>query len=220
MNPFTGKPGFIPCRRTRMFTPVLVLGVISGCQTVDNSAGRPTVYQDVGTTGMVAGVGIEQQDIVSMTDRMMRDMLSSPDLAGNGASRRIILDGAYFTNDSSQRINKNLIVDRLRIELQRRAGGRFVFVGREYAGMVDEERRQKRSGVLDRGTLAPARARAGADFRLGGRISSLDAQDSRSGTLQRYNQIVFEMIDLETDHIVWGGIYEFSKAAQDHAVYR
>jgi hypothetical protein len=193
---------------------------LTACGTpVENAAGTPTVYQDIRGPGLVAGVGIESQDIVGMTDQMMRDMLSNPQLAGQMAPPRVIVDTEYFTNESSQRINKALIVDRLRIGLQRAAAGRMMFVSREHAGMVAQERELKRAGMVDVATTGLSRAQAGADYRLGGRISSLDARTA-SGVVQRYNQIVFEMIDLETGMITWSNMYEFSKAAQDDAVYR
>ena len=198
---------------------VTALG-LSACQAVDNSAGRATVYQDVGSRGIVSGVGIESQDIVAVTDKMMRDMLANPMLAGAATPPRVILDAAYVNNESTQRINKNLIVDRLRIELQRAAAGRMVFVSRENADMVAGERELKRAGYVDTATTGLTRAQAGADYRLAGRIGSQDAQDRSSGTAQRYNQITFEMIDLEAGTIVWSGIYEFQKAAQDDIVYR
>src|SRR5690606_9027156 len=110
-----------------------------------------------------------------------------------------------FTNESSSRINKNMITDRLRIELQRAAQGRMVFIGREYSGMVEAERELKRSGVTDAGTIRSTRGTAGADFRLVGRITSADAVDSSSALTSRYQQISFEMIDLEYGTAVWGG---------------
>ena len=194
--------------------------LLGACQSpVDNAAGRPTVYQDVGSPGMVQGVGIESQDIVGMTDQMMRDMLANPMLA-SATPPRVILDREHFSNESSQRINKGLIVDRLRIGLQRAANGRMVFVSREHADMVARERELKRAGYVDTATTGLTRAQAGADYRLAGRISTLDARERGSGAAQRYNQIVFEMIDLESGVIVWTDLYEFSKAGQDDVVYR
>jgi hypothetical protein len=187
---------------------------------VINAPGTPTTYQDPGTPGQVRGVGIESQDIVAMTDQMMRDMLSSPQLAAQPTPPRVILDGEYFANESSQRINKNSIVDRLRVSLNRSATGRMVFVGRQYAGMVASERELKRDGVTDQGTRGLAKAQKGADFRLGGRITSLDQRDNRTGLISRFNQVFFEMVDLETSEIVWSGMYEFAKTAQDDVVYR
>lgn len=156
-----------------------------------------------------------------MTDRMLRDMLSTPSLAGRPTPPRVIVDSEYFTNESSQRLNKNIITDRLRVGLNRASSGRMVFVGREYASMVAQERDLKRTGVTDIGTTGLTKAAAGADFRLGGRIVSLDSiARSGSGLQQRYNQIVFEMVDLETGVIVWSGQYEFQRASADDVVYR
>ncbi len=116
-------------------------------------------------------------------------------------------------------MNKKLVTDRLRIQLNRAANGRMVFVGRHYANMVESERALKRDGAVDGGTIRTTQATAGADFRLGGAITSLDARSS-SGAISRYHQMTFEMIDLELGPIVWSGMYEFKKSAQDDVIYR
>ena len=155
-----------------------------------------------------------------MTDQMVRDMLASPAFANRSAPPRIIIDSEFFRNESSSRINKNMITDRMRVYLNRAAGGRMVFVGRHYSDMVEKERALKRSGQVDAGTIRHTKATAGADFRLGGRITSLDAVSKSSGATSRYHEITFEMVDLEYDTIVWSNIYEFRKAAQDDVIYR
>jgi len=193
---------------------------LSACQSVDNAAGRATVYEDVGAPGRVSGVGIESQDIVATSDKMMRDMLANPTLAGAATPPRVILDAAYVNNESMQRINKNLIVDRLRVGLQRAAAGRMIFVSRENAEMVETERELKRAGYVDTATSGLTRAQAGADYRLAGRINSQQGLDRGDGTASRYSQVTFEMIDLESGVIVWTDMYEFKKSAQDDVVYR
>jgi hypothetical protein len=196
---------------------------LAACSTpnLDNSAGRRTVYQDVATTSAaVAGVGMEAQDIVSMTDRMARDILSNPAIAGRATPPRIVIDADNFHNESSSRINKNQITDRLRVELTRAAQGRMLFLGRHYGDMVSKEREAKRSGEYDGGTIRATKAKAGADFRLGGRITSTDAMSKSSGMVNRSHQIVFELVDQEYETIVWSGIYEFRKEAQDDVLYR
>jgi len=199
----------------------MLLASLAGCAStsIPNAAGSRVVDIDIRQSGPVAGVGIESHDIVSMTDQMMRDMLSSPGLT-SGPAPRVIVDATYFLNESSQRINKNIITDRLRVALNRSAAGRMSFVGRHYASMVAEERELKREGVVDTGTRELSQAQAGADFRLGGRINSLDSQSTASGMQQRYTQITFEMVDLERGEIVWSGIYEFGRAGADDVVYR
>ena len=183
--------------------------------------GGKTVYQDVSTqSATVAGVGVESQDVVSMTDKMIRDILSNPQIAGRSTPARVIIDSAYFSNDSSSRLNKNAITDRLRVELNRAANGRLVFVARHYGDMVQNERDAKRSGQTDAGTIRSTKATAGGDFRLGGRITSMDAASTTSGNVSRYHQITFELIDLEYGTIAWSGLYEFKKEARDDVIYR
>ena len=195
---------------------------LGGCATsqINNAAGRPTMYSDVTTRDtMVAGVGVESQDIVAVTDTMMRDMLANRMLAGRDTPPRIIIDDTYFRNESTSRINKKMITDRLRILLNRASQGRMVFVGRHFSNMVEQERAMKRDGVVDGGTIRTTRAAAGADYRLGGTISSMDARMA-SGATSRYHMLTFEMIDLELGTIIWSGMYEFKKSGQDDVVYR
>ncbi|WP_417665788.1 hypothetical protein [Pseudidiomarina sp.] len=199
---------------------VIALAGCSSTSNIDNSAGRATVYEDARSPGKVQGVGVESQDIMAVTDQMMRDMLSNPQLVSRDVAPRIIIDSQYFTNESSSRINKNMLTDRLRINLNRASNGRLVFVGREYADMVEKERELKRMGVVDGGTIRATQATAGADFRLVGRIMSLDAMDTRSQERSRYHQITFELVDLELGTYVWSGMYEFQKTAQDDVIYR
>ena len=197
------------------------LCLAAGCATnVPNANGQAAIDLDPGTKGPVSGVGIESQDVVAMTDRMMRDMLSSPALAGRATPPRVIIDAEEFKNSGSQIINKNTIVNRLRVALNRSAQGRMTFVGRNYARAVDDERDLKRSGKTDVGTTGLSKAVLGVDYRLGGEITSLDSRSGKSGMQQRYSQIVFEMFDAETQELVWTGMYELSRAAADDVVYR
>ena len=198
--------------------------VVGGCTTyttrVHNAPGRPTTYVNPATPGPNQGVGIESQDLISMTDRMVPDMLANRTLAASQAPPRVVVDARYFRNEGTSRINKNAITDRLRVLLNRAAGERMVFIGRHYANMVEHERNLKGEGTVDLGTTGRAAAPAGADYRLGGRITTLDAVHRKTGLVSRHHQITFEMVRLETGQIVWSGIYEFKKAAQDDIIYR
>jgi len=153
------------------FLPLIGLGVIaltSGCASVtyESAAGQPTIYTPTNETGPVAGIGIESQDIIAMTDQMMRDMLANPSLSGR----------------STQKL--------------------------------------KRAGVVDGGTIRNTVATAGVDYKLGGRIASQDSLQGGSQISSRYSVVTFEMIDMELGTIVWSGIYEFKKTAQDNVIYR
>lgn len=175
---------------------------------------------DPSMKGPVSGMGIEAHDITAMADRMVRDMLGNATLANRAKAPRVIVDSAYFTNESSQRINKNLITDRLRVGLNRASAGRMTFLARQNAAMVEAERALKREGVTDVGTTGLTKAQSGADFRLTGNIASTEARDPRTGTMQRFTQLVFEMVDLESGEIAWSNSYEIARAATDDVIYR
>lgn len=180
----------------------------------------PTVYSTPDSPGAVRGVGTESQDIVSMSDQMMRDMLTIPELMNASTPPRIIIDAKHFRNESSEIIDKALITDRIRVSLSRAARGRVRFVGREYADASQLERDLKDAGAVDVGTTGRTRAMAGADYRLVGRIGTRDAVDPASGIKERYSVYTFELLDLEYNELIWSNLYEFKKATQDHVVYR
>jgi len=209
------------CKTILKIHLALALILVGGCTrtNVDNSAGRPTTYVEPISPGPIRGVGIESQDITAMSDRMMRDIINSTQIAGRTPPALIVLDDAYFENESSSRLNKRLITDRLRVELNRAAQGRLYFVSRENIDMVEKERMLKREGTVTGGTLATTPATAGADFRLTGRIASLDAI-AANGLQSRFHQITFELINLESGIIAWSGQYDFKKVAQDDIIYR
>jgi len=187
---------------------------------VKSLRGHPTMYEDPSSAGPVTGVGIESQDIISMVDKMMRDMMANPTLAGCTTPPHIVIDSEYFRNESSSIINKNLITDLLRTELNRAANGKMVFIGRHYANMTEKERALEDVGVVTEGTKGHTQKALGWDYRLGGRIGSLDSIDPQTGITSRYHQITFEMVERGTGIIVWSGTYQFKKTAQDDILYR
>lgn len=210
-----------PFARTAVLM-IMVSGIAS-CQTnptVQNSTGVSSMEVDTSRKGPVSGVGVEGQDITAMTDQMMRDMLAEQIFADTGKRPRVIIDSEYFVNESSQAMNKNLITQRLMVNLNRAARARMQFVNRQNSAMVQQERDLKRSGTTDVGTTGLTKAQLGADYRLSGKIGSMDSRNLKTGMVQRYTQISFEMTDLETSEIVWSGIYEFSRAAADDVIYR
>lgn len=208
----------ITSQARRVCAACLLVLAVASAHARDRNQGATDI--DPTQKGPVSGLGIEGQDITSMADRMVRDMLGNATLAGRAKPPRIIVDSAYFTNESTQRINKNLITDRLRVGLNRASQGRMVFIARQNAAMIEEERALKREGVTDVGTTGMTRAQAGADYRLTGNIASTDARDPRTGQMQRFTQIVFEMVDLESGIIEWSNSYEIARTATDDVIYR
>jgi hypothetical protein len=187
----------------------------------ENAPGSATVYRDVQAASPAGGIGLESRDLLSISDDMMRDFLASGMLTNREAAPRVIIDAEYLSNQSTARFNKNILTDTLRTELIRNAQGRIIFVTREYAGMVEEERALKRDGKVDSGTIRLTDATAGADFRLVGRISSLDAVNTSTNVQDRTYFFTFELVDLELNVALYAfGPYEFSKFGQDDVIYR
>ena len=200
---------------------VPVVGV-QGCMPASSPYTRGVPAMDIApaTIGPVSGVGIEARDIDSMADTMVRDMLATPVLAGQGVAPRIIIDSSNFRNESSQPINRKLIINKLRVGLARAAQGRLRFVGREYADVTAHERALKREGVTDVGTTGMTKATLGADYKLTGTIADLNSSSNITGLRQRYTQITFEVLDLESSELVWSNTYEINRAAADDVIYR
>jgi len=206
---------------------ILITGflLLTGCQstrvsTVSDSPTRPTLYEDVQSPGKVQGTGIESQDIVSMTDKMVRDILSTPEVLNSRVAPRIIVDSQYFHNESSSRINKKMITRRLKTALRRSSKGRLVFISRTSSAMIEKERALKRTGKISEGSLGSVKsAPYGGDYRLEGIITSQD-KISQSGLKSRYHLIDFALIDLETGVEVWSNFYEFQKTSAENIIYR
>jgi hypothetical protein len=165
------------------------------------------------------GIGLSSHDIITTTDRMVKEMLASPALRCRTEPAHVIIDSTCLVNASATRIDPHLLTDRLRVGLNKAAGPRIVFVGRQYWGIVERERDLKRDGRVSVPSEVALRP-LGADYRLVGRIGSQDAVDRASGFQTRYHQITFELVDLETSRIAWSGMYEMKKGACDDVVYR
>ncbi len=211
----------------KLATMLLVAGALGStiiaadAQGQSNRRGTQAQELDPQGRGAISGTGFESRDIDSMADLVVRDLLTRPDIVGTPVPPRIVVDSEKFYNNSSQRIDRDLITGALRASLTRAAAGRIRFVSRESMDIVMRERELKRSGVADVGTRGMTRGVSGVDYQLIGRITSLDSRDGRSGLTQRRMQVIFELVDLETGDLPWTSQpYVTLRAAGDDIVYR
>lgn len=183
--------------------------------------GTQAMELDPSGRGAISGIGVESRDIDAMSDQVVRELMSRPDLVGGAEPPRIVVDSEGFRNDSMQRIDRNMITDALRASLNRAAAGRIRFISREAMNLVMRERELKRSGTADVGTRGLTRAIAGLDFQMIGKMTSLDTRDGKSGLSQRRTQLTFELVDMETGELPWTSQpYVILRAAGDDIVYR
>lgn len=183
--------------------------------------GTQAMELDPNGRGAISGIGIESRDIDGMADQVVRELMSRPDLVAAGQPPRIVVDSEKFRNDSSQRLDRNMITDALRASLNRAAAGRIRFISRESMDIIMRERELKRQGIADVGTRGMTSGVAGLDFQMIGKMTSLDSRDSRSGLMQRRTQVIFELVDMETGELPWTSQpYIILRAAGDDVVYR
>ena len=203
-----------------LFTFICMVTLL-GCASTKtpNASGIETKYVDPTLESRSSGVGLESNDVINMTDSMVRSILNDPIFVNLKSPPRILVDETGFTLDGNTRINRKLITTKLRNGLSRAAMGRMVFVARYAQQAIMAERDIKRTGMVDRGTIRQTEATAGADFKLVGSILTTDERHS-NGLTSRYHFINFELIDMELGVTVWADAYELKKTGADDVVYR
>jgi PBP1b-binding outer membrane lipoprotein LpoB len=208
-------------RAAVLISTVSMLGAVAcSSSTPPAQTAMPVRYEPVDQPGALARQGVESQDIEAMADEMVRDLLATPQLMNRAKPPLIVVDSEFFENRSSQRLDKNLVTDRLRVKLNRASGGRLVFLGRHQAEMVQQEAKLEQTGNVTAGSYGPTSKVLGWDYRLGGRIMNQDAVQTATAIKSSYFQITFELIERGTSIMIWTNQYVFKKTAQDDVVYR
>lgn len=211
-------------RLSIIIASAILVGMAGAADTASaqrNRRGTQAAELDPTGRGAIFGVGLESRDIDRMADQVMRELMSRPDIVSTATPPRVVVDSEKFYNDSSQRIDRDMVTGALRASLSRAAQGRVRFVSRESMDIVIRERELKRTGVADGGTRGMTQGVSGVDYQLIGKMSSLDSRDMKSGLVQRRTQLVFELVDLETGDLPWTSQpYVILRAAGDDIVYR
>src|SRR2546423_6865618 len=94
----------------------------SGCVTttgVSNPSGIPVTEMRPDERGFVAGTGIESQDLVTVTDKMARSILSIPQISRAQHPPSVVLDPVV--NNTRFPINKDMFLTRIRVMLNSKA---------------------------------------------------------------------------------------------------
>lgn len=166
--------------------------------------------------GFVAGTGVESQDLVMVTDKMARSILAVPEIHRFQGTPRIVLDPVL--NETRFPINKDMFLDRIRIQLNSKAQGRVRFLARERMAALEKERSMKQSGAVTSTSDPNVQEFKGGDFFLTGKLQGLTTRTSR-GTSD-YILYSFQLIDARTSDIVWEDSAEIKKQGLEDAAYR
>ncbi|MBA3684859.1 MAG: hypothetical protein H0W72_06420 [Planctomycetes bacterium] len=186
--------------------------LVTGCGERSQSYGRVDPDHD----DVVGGTGTESGDVRAMCDQFCRTILEVEEVAGAAKAPRVaLLSVDNRVNDVTQRIDADLLLTKMRAQLNQSARGRLRFLDR---ANVDAIRREKEA--MDRGevTRSSAKALSGADFFMTGEIRSL-SKTSEAGQ-STYLVYAFRLVDSQSSEIVWEDLYEQKRVAERGAVYR
>ena len=198
-------------------TFLVLLVYITGCASgVSNPSGVPVTEMQSDERGFVTGTGIESQDLVSVTDKMARSLVNTPEIHDFSGMPRIVLDPVI--NNTRFPIQQGIFLTRIRTLLNSRTRGKMRFLARERMDALRAEREMKRTGELTSSSDPNVQEFKGADFFLTGK---LDGQTTRtSAGTSDYVLYSFQLIDARTSEIIWEDFSELKKQGLEDASYR
>ncbi len=202
-------------------TPLAALalaGLISGCASsgVKNPSGVGVTQMRADEQGFVAGTGVESQDLVAVTDKMSKSILTTPQIANAQGVPRVVLDPV--NNNTRFPINKDIFLTRIRAELNKKSSGKVIFLARDRMATLERERQMKQTGQVTSSSDPNKVEFKGADFFLTGTLSGLSTKTS-AGTSD-YILYSFQLIDARTSEIIWEDSAEIKKQGLEDAAYR
>lgn len=189
--------------------PVLLFFFMAGCAVQPaNPGGFSAKRVDPSKQEDTSGLGIGSSDLIKMSRKMAADILADPQFQNRRKPPVIIIDDTRFLNESTQVLDINMLLDRIRINLIRAARGKLRFKSRKNLDLALKEKIIAGVKITE------------ADYWMIGRISSFSSVSNKSGIRSNFLQFSFELLDLATSNAVWGNIYEIKKIGADDAVYR
>ena len=191
--------------------------LIAGCASgVQNPSGVPVTRLNADEQGFVAGTGVESQDLVAVTDKMARSILATPEIQKAQGLPRVVL--LPVENQTRFAFNKDIFLDRIRVQLNSKAQGKVRFLARDRMEALEKEREMKRAGQLTSSSDPVVQEFKGADFFLTGKLSGMTTK-ARAGTSD-YILYTFQLIDPRTSDIIWEDSAEIKKQGTEDAAYR
>jgi len=204
--------------KTVAYTSLAAVTLLTGCTSpgVKNPSGVQVTEMKADERGFVAGTGIESQDLVAVTDKMSRSILSIPQIANARGTPRIVLDPVV--NETRFPINKDIFLTRIRTQLNSKSMGKVLFLARDRMATLERERELKQSGAVTSSSDPNVVEFKGADFFLTGKLEGLTTRTSAGRS--DYVLYSFQLIDPRTSDIIWEDAAEIKKQGLEDAAYR
>jgi penicillin-binding protein activator len=193
---------------------VATLLFLTSCATDRSETARGPVYVDPTAQGTIAGMGIESQDLITTTDKMIRKILETPELQVIKTNAPVI--GLLpVENRTRFAIDKEIFLTRMKALLNEKGKGQVRFVARDRIDAIKDEKELKSKGEVTSGSR---RKMLGVDYFLTGELSSLSTATSRGKS--DYMLFTFRLIDAETSQEIWESFHELKKEGTEDAIYR
>jgi PBP1b-binding outer membrane lipoprotein LpoB len=112
-------------------------------------------------------------------------------------------------------IEKDIFTKKIRLELNKNAGGKVRFLARERLEDILKERESKREELF---TASKEADLLGLDFYLTGELTGLSK--ATRGHRADYILMSFQLIDTETSDIVWEDAYEVKRVGRTGTAYQ
>jgi len=173
----------------RMIPLMLTVAVVAGggCEHEKKHHGRPPVDE------ISDGGGLQGKDVISASDQMAQDLLSSPDINAQHTQLLIVVDHVD-NRTQSQRFDMDIFLARLKTNLNKYGKGRVQLIENR------DKLHQLQSRELEQGSAAAAGIQP--DYALYATISELPNRDTS------YFYLEFSMTNLHTRQLVWTNGYE------------
>jgi len=199
------------CMRAAMAAVCLGSLALTGCESTDE--GVPATQIDPSERGFVAGTGVESQDLIQVSDKMARSILSTPQIAN--AQNPPTIGLLPVENNTRFPIQKDIFNKRIKALLSTRCAGKVTFVARDRIEAIRQEKEMKARGEVTNTGEKPV---LGVDFFLTGELTGLSSATSAGRS--DYVLYTFCLIDAESSAEVWEDFAEIKKQGLEDAAYR
>jgi uncharacterized protein (TIGR02722 family) len=203
-------------KKVLLTTMVPVILAVSGCQTT-------TQYVDSHDES-VAVLGLSQRDFDQAANQALDDIIASPLLVHPEADKggRYVLSIYNIINDTSQRIDTDQLVKKIRVGLLQ--SGKFLTTTAvSFTGNGPEDsssakvRELTNSAMMNQSTVKKNGTVISPDFSLSGKIiQRTNRVDSSKQLVEYYFQLT--LTQLETGLAYWEGEYPIAKTGSNDSV--